>query len=344
MAYDRYDTRRERERGRFSDHDRQRGSRDDRGFFERAGDEIASWFGDDERRREDERMNRGWSESRDRDRYNFGGWGGEPDRERFASRGRDWERARFEDEDRGYRPMSSSSGDREQRSSYGGYGDISARGAGYGSSGFAGTYSGYGAGSDRGYGSSGWGGAFTGSDYERRDMDRRGYDRSEEPWGRDDYRRTSSAGAGGHADRHYEAWRQRQLDELDSDYDEYRREHQQRFESDFGSWRQNRQQKRGMLGQVREQMDVVGSDGETIGKVDCVRGDHIVLTKSDSDDNRHHMVKCTMVDTIDGDQVRLNMPAEEAKSRFRDEDERGFFGREERGETNLERSFAGTYR
>ena len=34
-----------------------RGRRDERGFFERAGDEVASWFGDDEaerRRREDQ--------------------------------------------------------------------------------------------------------------------------------------------------------------------------------------------------------------------------------------------------------------------------------------------------
>ena len=57
MAYDRYDNRREgrqswrgddrdfrRERG-FSDRDR-----DERGWFERAGDEIASWFGDDDDR------------------------------------------------------------------------------------------------------------------------------------------------------------------------------------------------------------------------------------------------------------------------------------------------------
>ena len=35
-----------------------RGDRDDRGFFERAGDEVASWFGDDdaERRRREDRM------------------------------------------------------------------------------------------------------------------------------------------------------------------------------------------------------------------------------------------------------------------------------------------------
>src|ERR671913_733927 len=75
MAYDRYDSRRgQREpRSRFSQEmgdrfeprnygrsnwDRDDEDRGDRGFFERAGDEIASWFGDDEadrRRREDGR-------------------------------------------------------------------------------------------------------------------------------------------------------------------------------------------------------------------------------------------------------------------------------------------------
>jgi len=69
MAYDRYDPRDERPRWRderFAGRDR--GSREDRGFFERAGDEIASWFGDDDaerRRREDQRMEgreRGWGD------------------------------------------------------------------------------------------------------------------------------------------------------------------------------------------------------------------------------------------------------------------------------------------
>ena len=65
MAYDRYDNRggwRE-PRSRFSGEDRGRDrfGRDDRGFFERAGDEVASWFGDEDaerRRRMDSRQDR----------------------------------------------------------------------------------------------------------------------------------------------------------------------------------------------------------------------------------------------------------------------------------------------
>jgi hypothetical protein len=295
MAYDRYDTR--RDRGRYSESDR--GRREDRGFFDRAGDEIASWFGDEDaerRRREDERMNRGWS-----------------GQQREPSRDRDWDRDR-----------SSSRGYGRDYRGYGGYDrDYGASGygygGGYGSSGA--SYGGFGAGTDRGYGSGDFG-----REYEGR--------------GRD-------------YDRNYHAWRQRHLDELDRDYDDYRSENQERFENDFASWRNTRQQKRGLLGHIREHMDVVGSDGETIGKVDCVRGDRVVLTRSDSPDNRHHSLKCSMIDTVEGDQVRLDIPGEEAKSRWRDEDDRGFFGREadrERGResesdsANLERSFSGTYR
>jgi len=355
MAYDRYENRRDRDWRGSSDYDR--GRRDERGFFERAGDEIASWFGDDDaerRRREDERMNRGSGWNRDRG-YERG-------------YGRDFDRDRS-----GARPMNWTSSDRDHRSGRSGYAgydrDMSARGGFAGSSnpdymsptgpsfGYGGTY---GAGTSSGYGSGGFGREYEGSD---RDSDRRyrpmagdygrSDSRSDSPWARDDYRRTSFAGSDRDNDRHYHSWRQRQLDDLDRDYDQYCRERQNRFESDFGTWREGRMSKRQQLGSIREHMDVVGSDGETVGKVDCVKGDHIVLTKSDSEDNRHHWIDCSMIQSIEGDQVRLEVPAEEAKSRFESSDERGFFGRDrdrererDRGpdhEANLERSFSGTY-
>ena len=86
MAYDRDDFRRrqgrDRDYGRESfgrdqfrgsdSRDWERGDRgEDRGFFERAGDEIASWFGDEDaerRRRVEQRSDR----SLGRDRYNYG--------------------------------------------------------------------------------------------------------------------------------------------------------------------------------------------------------------------------------------------------------------------------------
>ena len=312
MAYDRYDSRRDRE-WRGSDNDRnwdRGGRRDERGFFERAGDEIASWFGDDDaerRRREDDRMNRGgWGRDREDDRSAFRGSG----------RDRDFDRDRSS-----ARPMNWTSSDRDYRSGRSGYAgydrDMSYRG------GFAGTstpdymsptgpsfgYGGsYGAGTGSGYGSGGFGRGYD-RDSERSYRPMAGdygrSDRSDSPWARDDYRRTSFAGSNRDNDRHYHSWRQRQLDELDRDYDQYCRERQNRFESDFGTWREGRMSKRRHLGSIREHMDVVGSDGESVGKVDCVKGDHIVLTKSDSDDNRHHRIDCSMIQSIEGDQVRL---------------------------------------
>ena len=60
MAYDRYDTRDapRDERSRWSDDRSQnrnsgsgRSGHDDRGFFERASDEVSSWFGDEDAER-----------------------------------------------------------------------------------------------------------------------------------------------------------------------------------------------------------------------------------------------------------------------------------------------------
>lgn len=81
--YDR-DRNRYRGEGYYGEYDRRRG-REDRGFFERAGDEVRSWFGDEDaqrRRERDERdeprgwggPSRGWSARDEGDRR--GGEGG----------------------------------------------------------------------------------------------------------------------------------------------------------------------------------------------------------------------------------------------------------------------------
>jgi hypothetical protein len=314
MAYDRYDPRRApREHMRDPDErlrerdfgDRGRADREDRGFFERAGDEIASWFGDEEaerRRRRDEQMGgREFDYGRD---YEPGrGMIRERERGRFADRdlsGRD--------DDRGYRPVTGDYGRSE--------------------------------------------GFFAASGYPRGADSRSRFERDRDSdWDRDEYRRTSMAGSSDRSqfDPHYQQWRQRQIAELDRDYDEYRREHQSKFESDFGSWRQQRQTKRQMLGQIREHMEVVGSDNEHVGTVDRVAGDRIVLTKSDPESGGvHHSLSCSEIDRIDGDRVILGINATEARIRWRDESrERALFEREDQGEAGphvLDRSFSGTYR
>jgi hypothetical protein len=356
MAYDRFDTRdAPREHSRWSnDRDspdrggrgdsRRSEGRDERGFFERAGDEVASWFGDDdaERRRREDQMRderdqhaRGRSNDdhrgRDHDRNREPGrdsWyetrglnerGGFADRDYNpnwrrelsgpGNRERDWDRERRFDRGRDYRPMTGDYGRSER---------------------------------------------FSGSGRSSGGPDRSN-DREDSPWDRDDYRRTSRAGTSDwsdrsrHEDPHYGSWRQRHMDELDRDYDDYRHENRSRFESDFGSWRERRQQKRALLGQIHEHMEVVGDDEKHVGTVDKVAGDRIILAKSDPDSGGvHHSLSCSDIGRVEGDRVYLDCSAEEAKQRWRDESRnRALFEREDQGEMgprSLNRSFEGTYR
>jgi hypothetical protein len=300
MAYDRFETRRgwrepryrasqdfgerSENRGYGRGWDRDDDDRNERGFFERAGDEVASWFGDEEaerRRREDTRF-RSEEESSRRPRAFF-------DDDQFSRYDR---QPRFRDE--GYRrPYTGRS---------------------------------FGAGDDR---------------FGRGNPSERGWS---ERWERAPSLELTGTAAGLH-DPHYGEWRRRQIDALDRDYDEYRRENQSRFENEFSNWRTTREGKRQLLGQVREHMSVVGSDDEHLGTVDCVRGDHIILTKGDGEDDRHHTISCSMVDRVEADRVILDQPAAEARRRFLNED-RGFFRDEredERGPHMLNRAFAGTY-
>jgi hypothetical protein len=287
----------ERERAQHESMRTRTGGDGGRGFFERAGDEISSWFGDEdaERRREyDDRAS---------------GAGGRHEQGRYEqSRS---ERSRQEHPREDYRPYAGDYGRageryREERESGRGIGGAIGAAAGA---------------------------MFGGSSSQQQPQ------RDHDP--------------------HYREWRQRQIDALDNDYDEYRREHQSKFDNDFSSWRGHRQTKRQILAQVREHMDVVGSDDQSVGKVDMVRGDKIILTK-DSQGGVHKSLGCTAIDRIEGDKLILAQPADEAKRQLVEErglDERNAGDermmqtplnqrsepRQSEGPRNLERSFSGTY-
>ncbi|WP_337846156.1 DUF2171 domain-containing protein [Sphingomonas sp.] len=149
-------------------------------------------------------------------------------------------------------------------------------------------------------------------------------------------------------DDDYHGWRRRQIEDLDRDYHEYRRENQARFENEFGAWRTERQGQRSSLTRVSEHMEVVGSDGAHVGTVDKVRGDRIILTKSDPDaGGHHHSIPSRWIESVD-DKVTIRKTAEEAKAAWRDEDRNGaLFGDRDRdadrGPHYLNRSFSGTY-
>jgi hypothetical protein len=208
-------------------------------------------------------------------------------------------------------------------------------------------------------------GRATGRDDQRSQGQQSQGQQSQSEWARDEYRGTSRAGSANWSDRsrddradrsrddrhdpHYSSWRDRHMSELDRDYDDYRAEHQSKFESDFGGWRERRQQKRGLLGQVREHMEVVGSDNKHVGTVDKIAGDRLILAKSDPESGGvHHSLSCSEVDRIEGDRVILDCSAEQARERWRDESRgRALFERDDQGEAGpraLDRSFEGTYR
>ena len=68
---------------------------------------------------------------------------------------------------------------------------------------------------------------------------------------------------------------------------------------------------------IQEHMAVTGSDGGHVGTVDKVEEDRIKLTKEDDPDGsglHHHYLPVSAVASVDGGGVRLNMPAERAKS------------------------------
>ncbi len=70
--------------------------------------------------------------------------------------------------------------------------------------------------------------------------------------------------------------------------------------------------------QIHEHMDVEGSDGGHVGRVDKLIGDEIELTKLDLGSGlKHHMIPLSWVETIEGDTVRLNMTKDAAKAAWR---------------------------
>lgn len=71
----------------------------------------------------------------------------------------------------------------------------------------------------------------------------------------------------------------------------------------------------GTAADIREHMDVVGSCGNTLGKVDHVEGDSIKLTRSDSADGRHHLIPMGWVTRVDT-RVHLSKNCGEAKKEW----------------------------
>ena len=71
--------------------------------------------------------------------------------------------------------------------------------------------------------------------------------------------------------------------------------------------------------EIREHMDVEGSDGRHVGRVDKVVGNEIELTKLDLQAGlKHHMIPLSWVETIDDHTVRLDRTRDAAKAAWRE--------------------------
>lgn len=66
--------------------------------------------------------------------------------------------------------------------------------------------------------------------------------------------------------------------------------------------------------QIKEHMDVVGSDNQHVGTVDHLEGQRIKLTRKDpAADGKHHYIGIDMVSAVQDGRVKLACTAEEAR-------------------------------
>ena len=256
-------------RDRWRDEDRERSSwrrgeqgtpeRDDeRGFFQRAGDEIRSWFNDED----DDRQPRGYGREYERGDFGRSSW----DRDNYSRSGSQrggWAGASSSDRDR-----SGTFSDRDRERTYGRIGRVGSDYRNENRSEFGGMAQGGRFGHpasfrdrERGFGPS------RGSRLESRDRRDFGGFRDEsdfrshrrdhpQSWGEANRSENETLGYGefrgtlggfgnqtfgSSQDDHYRSWRDRQMSQLDTDYADYCREREQQFNQDFDSWRRNRQ-------------------------------------------------------------------------------------------------------
>jgi hypothetical protein len=72
--------------------------------------------------------------------------------------------------------------------------------------------------------------------------------------------------------------------------------------------------------QIREGQSVVGSDGEAVGTVESLAGQLLRLRgPADPGEGPHHFLDLAFVGGVDGDRIRLLIPAREAMERWSSE-------------------------
>jgi hypothetical protein len=67
---------------------------------------------------------------------------------------------------------------------------------------------------------------------------------------------------------------------------------------------------------IKEHMEVIGSDGKRVGTVDHLEGsDNIKLAKNDAPDGKHHFIPLSLVDHVDA-HVHLNKSAKDVQAQW----------------------------
>jgi hypothetical protein len=124
-------------------------------------------------------------------------------------------------------------------------------------------------------------------------------------------------GGGGEHHRHYADWRNQQIETLDRAFEEYCREKNESFAQEFGDWRAKRQNQRDSLAKVSENMDVVGSDGEPIGRVEAVVSGAIAVARDGADGRKAAgLLPYSWIQAV-GVEVVIDRPAAEAEAKLR---------------------------
>ncbi|MES2034250.1 MAG: DUF2171 domain-containing protein [Pseudomonadota bacterium] len=70
---------------------------------------------------------------------------------------------------------------------------------------------------------------------------------------------------------------------------------------------------------IKEHMEVLGSDDKHVGRVDHVLGSEIELAKMDfAGGFKHHLIPVSWVDFVEDDKVKLSLTADAAKAAWRE--------------------------
>ena len=68
---------------------------------------------------------------------------------------------------------------------------------------------------------------------------------------------------------------------------------------------------------IREHMEVIGSDGQPVGKVDRVEGNRIKLKNNDpAAQGQNRYIPLDSVSSVEGNSIRLSQTAQEAKRQW----------------------------